>query len=624
MKKSVITILIFTLFILLVNAAVPNHISYQGKVDDASGQPMASGSYQMTFSLYRAAVGGTAVWSSGSQTVVVTDGLFSYELGAIVPFPSDLVSDSALWLEVGFGGEIISPRTQFSSVGFALKAQTADTALFSVSNNGWIDDGSTVSTSENVVINSNLYVDSIKIGTANHEGLLHVEGSGNAVAVIGSSADGWGVMGRAYGASGVGLYSIVDQAKGLVIDRNGGPNVFLGATDTGLYINTYGSGYAGIFDGKVKITGTTDFMAPITTQGVNQAASWNVAYGTGSAVHGLHDGSGPGKCFVAERNGGALAFIGGPDTGLYINSYGSGYAGIFDGKVKITGTTDFMAPITTQGVNQAASWNVAYGTGSAVHGLHDGSGPGKCFVAERNGGALAFIGGPDTGLYINSNGSGIAGRFEGIVEVSGNLGAGVSLPDAQLQVKGGNWNPGTTEGDFKVGSSAYRFKIGVAMSGGGAGDVRMRADGGTSRLILGSALNDVLAVNDTRVGIGTLIPNYTLDVRGNIGNNTTLYHSDKRWKKNIHPLKSSLKKILQLQGVSFDWKTKQFADMNFPTGTKIGLIAQDVEKILPNLVHTDKDGYKSVEYANIVALLVEAIKEQQKEIIELKRLIKEK
>ncbi len=707
MRKSILTFLMSIILTFSINATVPSHISYQGKVDDTSGQPMSSGNYQMTFSLFRTAVGGTAVWSSGSQTVAVNEGLFSYELGAIVPFPNNLTSDSALWLEVSFYSEIITPRIQFSSVGFALKAQTADTALYAytssaytVVNNkiqpttpgtsmkvegslpfglypyipafiraedsgqgsallGWANNSIGVTgDSENgygvlgrslgtgrcfvaqkgiqttafiggpdtglyvnslgngiagrlvgdVEIAGNLDVDSIKIGAAIHEGLLHVEGTGNATAVIGSSVDGRGVIGRAYGASGVGLYSMVDQAKGLVIDRNGGPNIFMGYTDTGLYINTYGSGYAAILEGNVKVIGNTDFFGPITSEGI-----WSNGYGSGDGVHAGQDGSGTGKCFSAERAGGVTAFIGGVDTGLYVNQP-NGYAGVFEGPVYLSNT------------DQTSLNSFVVGSGDGI--VSTVFGYGKCFTAFKYG-FKTYIGG-DTALYVNPNAIGtpdlskLAGYFNGAVEVIGNLGAGISQPDAQLQVKGGNWNPGLTEGDFKIGNATHRFKIGLATSGGGAGDVRMRADGGTNRLILGSALNDVLTVKDTRVGIGTLSPNYTLDVRGNIGNNTTLYHSDKRWKKNIHSLENSLYKILQLQGVSFDWRIKEFAEMNFPSGTKVGLIAQDVEKILPNIVHTDKNGYKSVEYANIVVVLIEAVKEQQKEIDELRKLIDEK
>jgi hypothetical protein len=58
--------------------------------------------------------------------------------------------------------------------------------------------------------------------------------------------------------------------------------------------------------------------------------------------------------------------------------------------------------------------------------------------------------------------------------------------------------------------------------------------------------------------------------------------------------------------------------MNFPSGNHLGLIAQEVEEVLPELVNTDDDGYKSVEYANLVAVLIEAIKEQQSMLSELR------
>jgi len=89
-----------------------------------------------------------------------------------------------------------------------------------------------------------------------------------------------------------------------------------------------------------------------------------------------------------------------------------------------------------------------------------------------------------------------------------------------------------------------------------------------------------------------------------------LYSSDERLKNNITPLFGSLDKVLKLQGVSFDW--------NKNTTTEIGLIAQDVEKIVPELVVTGNDGLKAVKYGNVVALLIEAVKEQQAEIDTLK------
>ena len=84
-----------------------------------------------------------------------------------------------------------------------------------------------------------------------------------------------------------------------------------------------------------------------------------------------------------------------------------------------------------------------------------------------------------------------------------------------------------------------------------------------------------------------------------------LYNSDRRLKKNIIPLSNSLDKIVSLSGYSFDWKSSGKND--------IGVIAQEVEKVFPQIVHENADAagtkYKSVEYGNLVAPIIEAIKE---------------
>lgn len=85
--------------------------------------------------------------------------------------------------------------------------------------------------------------------------------------------------------------------------------------------------------------------------------------------------------------------------------------------------------------------------------------------------------------------------------------------------------------------------------------------------------------------------------------------SDENLKENIQPLEGSLDKILQLNGVSYTWKESKEKD--------IGLIAQNVEKVYPELVKT-KDDVKQVDYQKLVGPLIEAIREQQKEINALK------
>ena len=91
--------------------------------------------------------------------------------------------------------------------------------------------------------------------------------------------------------------------------------------------------------------------------------------------------------------------------------------------------------------------------------------------------------------------------------------------------------------------------------------------------------------------------------------------SDERLKKNIHTITNPIEKVSALRGVSFEYKE---------TGQKqIGFIAQEIEKIIPEVVGENPDGYKGVQYQNVVGLLVEAIKEQQKQIDELKEKINE-
>ena len=94
--------------------------------------------------------------------------------------------------------------------------------------------------------------------------------------------------------------------------------------------------------------------------------------------------------------------------------------------------------------------------------------------------------------------------------------------------------------------------------------------------------------------------------------------SDRRFKKNIQVLPNPLAKVMQLQGVSYQWRN-DVPNHTFSEGTQIGLIAQDVEALFPDLVLTDANGYKSVNYIGLVPVLIEAIKAQQAQIENLQQ-----
>ena len=84
--------------------------------------------------------------------------------------------------------------------------------------------------------------------------------------------------------------------------------------------------------------------------------------------------------------------------------------------------------------------------------------------------------------------------------------------------------------------------------------------------------------------------------------------SDRRWKKDIVLLEDSLNKTISLQGVNYYWRIKEYPDKGFTDGKQIGMIAQDVEKVVPEVVTTDEKGYKGISYEKLVPVLVEAIK----------------
>ena len=118
------------------------------------------------------------------------------------------------------------------------------------------------------------------------------------------------------------------------------------------------------------------------------------------------------------------------------------------------------------------------------------------------------------------------------------------------------------------------------------------------------------------VGIATIAPTEKLHVMGNVKANAYLNNSDIRYKESIEPLQNSLEKLLQLQGVNYYFKKEFQYDGN--DKKQVGFIAQEVEKIIPELIHTNNEGYKAIEYSKLTALLTEAIKEQQKQIEQLK------
>jgi hypothetical protein len=304
------------------SADIPQVISYQGKVTDTGGTPVADGSYTMRFHIYDALSGGTLEWDSGNRSIQVTGGIFSVLLGES-PQPSiNLPFDEDYWLLVTVGGDNQIPRQRLGSVGYAYVAS------------GLVP-GTEVS-------------GSLSGGSAAVLKATNTATSGTSFGVRGSASStyGWGVYGQntistRYGTLGgpdYGVYGYGDS----------GVNGFLGAGAIGaggVSSSTSGRGVIG------EASATTGSTFGGRFESASNAGTG--VYGRASATSGVATGV-YGLCASSEGRavfGNAAALTGTTYGGYFENAssngravYGNAFAstgnttGVFGGCVSPTGT----------------------------------------------------------------------------------------------------------------------------------------------------------------------------------------------------------------------------------------------------------------------------------------------
>jgi hypothetical protein len=129
-----------------------------------------------------------------------------------------------------------------------------------------------------------------------------------------------------------------------------------------------------------------------------------------------------------------------------------------------------------------------------------------------------------------------------------------------------------------------------------------------------------LKTGTNAVGIGTNnVGTYELYVQGEAYATGGWTPSDLRFKDEIGGIENALDKVLGLRGVLFRWKTEEYGDRGFPEGEHYGVIAQEAEKVLPEIVKIGPDGDKAVAYSEIIPVLIESIRELKSENDDLKK-----
>jgi hypothetical protein len=149
MKKVILWSVVLPALLWLSASAdsdLPKLINYQGVLTQSDGRtPVEDETYHLTFKLYGSDSGDDSLWWEHHKTVQVTGGLFNVILGSVAPL--DLPFDAPYWLGITVGSDAeLSPRIQLTSVGYAFRAQKADTASVAISSpvGGWTDESSVV------------------------------------------------------------------------------------------------------------------------------------------------------------------------------------------------------------------------------------------------------------------------------------------------------------------------------------------------------------------------------------------------------------------------------------------------------------------------------------------------
>jgi len=274
--------------------------------------------------------------------------------------------------------------------------------------------------------------------------------------------------------------------------------------------------------------------------------------------------------------------------------------------------------------NTTGAYNTAVGYQA---GYTNQTGSGNVFLGYKagyneTGSNRLYIANSDTSTLIY-------GQFDTLM-----VGINTTTVTDTLSVKGGvHVDQGGVFDGSSFHSPAAALKFGSGDSGEGIASLR-GASGNIDGLDFYTSYTSRMSItNSGFIGIGTSSPGVRLEVAGAIraqfpgsgatpvcrdANNTlAACSSDARVKTNVASLateKDVLAVLAGLRGVAFDWDTKNPKAANAGHAREIGFIAQEVEAVLPEVVHVEADGYRSMDYAKLTALLVEVAKAQQAQI----------
>ena len=646
--KIFLCFFLFTSYCLITTAQVPQGFNYQAIVRNASGNLLQSKALKITVAIKTSLTGGTILWEEYQNVTSNYLGLVSFAIGSGTRVSGTITSfDKIDWkaqplylkttVEYPVGTVTDMGTAQMLSVPYSLVAKdvqgpigkldikgteaSPDSALFEVKNKN----GQTIFAVYNEGVR--IYVDD---GAKGVKGGFAVGGFGTGKALSKNyfvvNADSI----RAYIGPTTGKSSKGGFAVGSFDASKGSPEEYLRVTrdSTRIYINQGtkkpkgGFAVGGFDQSKGPVVPFLD-LSP-TNYFIGHESGLNITTGLYNSLIGYQSGKanteGNSNIFIGYQSGfsnkvgsdntfvgyqAGYSNIGNNIPGVFQHGKWNSYFGYMAGYSSVMG--DFNTMIGYQsGKNNLASLNTFVGYNS---GLSNTEGAYNTFMGVSTG-ANNTLGSHNVFLGHLTGYGNIEG--ENNIYIGGASGAFIRSGKNNVIIGDGAGSGSVYGGD---GTGSFNVIIGS--------EAGKYSKNGTSNVFIGNQAGSTetgsnkLIIDNSSSATPLVYGNFETDVfrvNGNV--EATIFNtvSDSALKQNITLLRDVIGKLSLLRGVYFDWNLSENSGLLLREGRQIGLIAQDVEKVYPEIVMINDRGYKMVDYTKLTPVLLEAIKEQQQQI----------